>query len=1148
MPQQIILRKGTAAAWTAAGSVVLAQGEPGFETDTGKLKIGNGTLAWTALGYVNPTFPTIPSNLADLLDVAETAPSLNQVLKWNGTAWAPAADATGGGGTGATTLDELTDVAITGTPSIGQVLSYDGATWTNSIVPTESLDLTDLRDVNINSGTLASGQVLKYNGSSWSAAADNNTTQTLTGSALPGNGANVALSGGGGSFKLVPGTANISFAVTGNDITVSTTDRDTTYAFSSYAESGVTGLRLRNTVALTNVDIPFPDTATSVVTRGAGGALNINARNTRYTQTLTATASGVDFITEGNTEAFGLGATLALGTNIVTLTTGTTLGLYPGLLCSVTAGTGAFGTNALIVSVDSDTQLTMSVNHATAGSVTFSSRYRKNIAFAGTPDLSITNPSGNTITFDTLSKVNTGVVGRIATYTDSGDLRSVQSSNDGLTWDQATRYLIVTSGRLALRQTDLQMLHNSYGTGLRSDGLQYAQYFAGADSRAWNIIRSRGTSTVPASINSGDELFELRAYGQYGTALADLTIAANMRFIARTITPGFVGADIVFANGNGSATASPSLIIRETGDVEINSISAIGVGGNGDLVLAGIGTGTVRLPAGATVGGVPIGSVVLKGTLTGAALTALTGMVTGDAYVCSSTSGIFVAQHIHLYSGSAWNDLGSFQGPAGTNGAAGTNGTSATIAVGTVTTGAAGSSATVTNAGTSLAATFNFGIPRGDTGATGAAATIAVGTVTTGAAGSSAIVTNTGTSGAAVFAFTIPAGADGADGADGVDGQTVLNGAVDPTTEGVNGDFYINTVSDQIFGPKAAGAWGTGTSLVGPAGADGTDGADGQGVPTGGTTGQILSKIDGTNYNTQWIAAPTASNSFETIAIAGQSSVVADSATDTLTLAAGTGIAITTNAGTDTITIASTVTNTDTTYGISAETATGGVNLRLTGSDAATDNVKLTAGTNITLTRTSADEITIDAAGGGGTASNSFATIAVAGQTSVAADNATDTLTLVAGTNITITTDATTDAITINSTASGGGAMATRAALNGTSGSLAADGVGTINITGYKSYMLMKVATSAAAWVRIYTSEAARTADASRTEGTDPAPGAGVIAEVITTGAQTVFISPGALGWNDETVVTTNIPVRVTNKSGATAAITVTLTALQLEA
>jgi hypothetical protein len=42
---------------------------------------------------------------------------------------------------------------------------------------------------------------------------------------------------------------------------------------------------------------------------------------------------------------------------------------------------------------------------------------------------------------------------------------------------------------------------------------------------------------------------------------------------------------------------------------------------------------------------------------------------------------------------------------------------------------------------------------------------------------------------------------------------------------------------------------------------------------------------------------------FKTIAVAGQSSVVADTYTDTLTLAAGTGVTITTNAGTDTITI-----------------------------------------------------------------------------------------------------------------------------------------------------------------------------------------------------------------------------------------------------
>lgn len=47
-------------------------------------------------------------------------------------------------------------------------------------------------------------------------------------------------------------------------------------------------------------------------------------------------------------------------------------------------------------------------------------------------------------------------------------------------------------------------------------------------------------------------------------------------------------------------------------------------------------------------------------------------------------------------------------------------------------------------------------------------------------------------------------------------------------------------------------------------------------------------------------------NIFQTIAVSGQSNVVADSTTDTLTLVAGTGVSITTNASTDSITISST--------------------------------------------------------------------------------------------------------------------------------------------------------------------------------------------------------------------------------------------------
>jgi hypothetical protein len=84
----------------------------------------------------------------------------------------------------------------------------------------------------------------------------------------------------------------------------------------------------------------------------------------------------------------------------------------------------------------------------------------------------------------------------------------------------------------------------------------------------------------------------------------------------------------------------------------------------------------------------------------------------------------------------------------------------------------------------------------------------------------------------------------GATGATGAQGYSVLNGIVDPTTEGVNGDFYINTVSNKIFGPKAAGVWPAGVNIVGPTGATGPAGATGPVGATGvtgvtGSTGPV---------------------------------------------------------------------------------------------------------------------------------------------------------------------------------------------------------------------------------------------------------------------------------------------------------------------
>lgn len=145
----------------------------------------------------------------------------------------------------------------------------------------------------------------------------------------------------------------------------------------------------------------------------------------------------------------------------------------------------------------------------------------------------------------------------------------------------------------------------------------------------------------------------------------------------------------------------------------------------------------------------------------------------------------------------------------------------------------------------------------------------------------------------------------------GPKGEAVLSGARTPTADdGQAGDFWIDYSEWVIYGPKVGDEWGAPTSLIGPKGpkgdkgergaivggfggssgegGTGTDGrevelqnsgthiqwryvgdaswtnlvaladltgADGQGVPTGGSTGQFLRKKSGTNYDTEWAAA-----------------------------------------------------------------------------------------------------------------------------------------------------------------------------------------------------------------------------------------------------------------------------------------------------
>ena len=127
--------------------------------------------------------------------------------------------------------------------------------------------------------------------------------------------------------------------------------------------------------------------------------------------------------------------------------------------------------------------------------------------------------------------------------------------------------------------------------------------------------------------------------------------------------------------------------------------------------------------------------------------------------------------------------------------------------------------------------------------------------------------------------------------------------------------------------------------------------------------------------------------------------------------------------------------------------------------------------------------------------------------------------------------------------------LISRATVSGTTQSIANNAQDVISIAGYKSYALLSIKPSVAAWVTLYTDAAARTADNNRVQGADPAPDAGVIAEVITTTAATeVKMSPGVIGWNNDATPSTTIYARVVNKSGSTGTISVELKLLKLEA
>ena len=171
-------RRGTAAQWTAANPI-LAAGEIGFETDTSKFKMGNGSSTWSALQYF--------ANAAELAAIVDGAPGL---------------------------LDTLNELAA----SIGDDANFVGTVTAHTSATTSVHGIA-------NTAALATTAAMN---SAISAAVTSSATQTAADAAADATSKANAAQAAAAANAAAEATAAIAAAGTNADTKISTHNIDTT--------------------------------------------------------------------------------------------------------------------------------------------------------------------------------------------------------------------------------------------------------------------------------------------------------------------------------------------------------------------------------------------------------------------------------------------------------------------------------------------------------------------------------------------------------------------------------------------------------------------------------------------------------------------------------------------------------------------------------------------------------------------------------------------------------------------------------------------------------------------------------------------------------------------------------------------------------
>jgi hypothetical protein len=523
-------------------------------------------------------------------DIGQNSASPGQVIKWNGTAWAAAADNTGGSGstdlswTGASspyTLNSSSGTDVDFAQGGGITLSTSGATLTiaavDQSITNEVLTISD----GTNTEALG-GQTLTVAGGGINSASYNATTNTLTisGTESDGSASNEGILGvGAGSGTTATITTNTT---TGNAVTIegggivaiteTTSSNGGTITITATESDGSATNELQtiaNTSDATSHTVTLSNSGGSVqLIQGAGIDLTTGGNSGAGTVTIASTQVGVTDGDKGDIDVTATGATWTIDTGSVTTGKIANATILFEDVAQNGASTGQaikWNGTAWAAAADTDTDAqTLSIDSSIVGS---SERFA--VAISG----------GNTVRFD----VPQGTVTSVGITAPSAGITVVSGSP------------VTTSGSITLGlANDLATIEGLTSTGIavRTDNATSA--WATRSLTAANPVTISNNSAV-----SGNPFIFLNA-GDFGDVdITNSNIGSNLRGDIWTIDTGSINSvkitnSTILFEDIAANSATNGQVIKYNGSAWVAATDETGGGGvtdgdKGDITVSGSG-------------------------------------------------------------------------------------------------------------------------------------------------------------------------------------------------------------------------------------------------------------------------------------------------------------------------------------------------------------------------------------------------------------------------------------------------------------------------------------------------------------------------------------------------------------------------------